>query len=101
MDALDLRGGAEAAWSLVTAANQFIVQTAPWSLAKQEKELELDAALAALARCLVRLAVLIQPIHAGQGGRTLAVTSGRMRPISGAWRLAERPTRHWRPSSKT
>ena len=38
MDSLDLRGGADAAWSLVTAANQFIVQTAPWTLAKQGKD---------------------------------------------------------------
>lgn len=61
MDALDLRGGAEAAWSLVSAANQYIVQTAPWALAKAGKEAELDTSLAALARCLYRLAVLSSP----------------------------------------
>jgi methionyl-tRNA synthetase len=66
MDALDLRGGAEAAWELVATANLFIQQTAPWSLAKQGKETELDACLAALARVLYRLAVLSSPFVPGK-----------------------------------
>jgi methionyl-tRNA synthetase len=66
MDRYDLKGGAEAAWTLVTAANQYIVQTAPWTLAKQEKTVELDAVLAALARCLVRLAVMASPFMPGK-----------------------------------
>jgi methionyl-tRNA synthetase len=61
MDALDLRGGAEAAWELVTAANQYIVQVAPWSLAKQGRDTDLDLALTSLAGCLIRLAVLVSP----------------------------------------
>ncbi|MFL5530909.1 MAG: methionine--tRNA ligase, partial [Gemmatimonadales bacterium] len=61
MDAFDLRSGAEAAWSLVSAANLFVQQTAPWSLAKLQREAELDDALAALARALGRLAVLASP----------------------------------------
>jgi methionyl-tRNA synthetase len=66
MDATDLKGGADAAWSLVGEANQFIVQRAPWTLAKEGKETELDATLAALARCLVRLAVLTSPFLPGK-----------------------------------
>lgn len=61
MDALDLRGGADAAWDLVGQANQYIVQTAPWALAKAGRDGELDAALAALARCLLRLALMASP----------------------------------------
>jgi methionyl-tRNA synthetase len=61
MDALDLREGAEAAWGLVSAANLFVQQTAPWTLAKAGRELELDEALAALARALSRLAVMTSP----------------------------------------
>jgi len=41
-----------AAWELVATANLFIQQAAPWSLAKQGKETELDACLASLARPL-------------------------------------------------
>jgi len=61
MDGLDLRGGAEAAWDLVAAGNLYVAQTAPWALAKAGKEDELDAALAALARCLFRLSIMVSP----------------------------------------
>ena len=66
MDALDLRGGAEAAWVLVGTANLYIQQVAPWALAKAGKEAELDAALAALGRALYRLAVLAAPFIPGK-----------------------------------
>jgi len=66
MDALDLRGGAEAAWELVATANLYIQQTEPWKLAKEAREEELDAALAALARVLYRLAVLVSPFIPGK-----------------------------------
>jgi methionyl-tRNA synthetase len=58
MDAFDLRGGAEAAWTLVSAANLFVQQRAPWTLAKTGDDAALDQTLAALARALSRLAVL-------------------------------------------
>ena len=61
MDALDLKGGADAAWSLVTRANQYIVEAAPWTLAKQGKDSDLDQVLHALAACLYRLALLCSP----------------------------------------
>jgi methionyl-tRNA synthetase len=66
MDALDLRGGAEAAWVLVGTANLYIQQVAPWALAKAGKEAELDVALAALGRALYRLAVLAAPFIPGK-----------------------------------
>jgi len=61
MEAFDVRKGAEAVWGLVSEANQYIVKTAPWALAKAGQEAELDRALASLARCLYRLAVLSAP----------------------------------------
>ncbi len=66
MDALDLRGGAEAAWDLVATANLYIQQTAPWKLAKDGREAELDISLGALARALYRLAVLASPFVPGK-----------------------------------
>ena len=47
-------------------ANLYIQQVAPWALAKAGKEAELDAALAALARALYRLAVLAAPFIPGK-----------------------------------
>jgi methionyl-tRNA synthetase len=69
MDALDLRGGAEAAWALVGTANLYIQQVAPWALAKAGQEAELDSALAALGRALYRLAVLAGPFIPGKAQR--------------------------------
>jgi methionyl-tRNA synthetase len=66
MERLDLRGGAEAAWDLVSTANLYIQQTAPWSLAKAGRDDDLDVALAALARALYRLAVLSGPFLPGK-----------------------------------
>ena len=66
MDANDLRGGAETAWELVATANLYIQQTAPWTLAKEGREAELDTVLAALARALYRLAVLVSPYAPGK-----------------------------------
>lgn len=99
MDALDLRGGAEAAWHLVSAANQYIVQTAPWSLAKQGKDAELDSTLAALARCLVRLAVLIQPFMPGKA-EALWQHLGQDAGLPLTWRVAERPEAAGRTARK-
>ena len=90
MDAFDLKGGAEAAWGLVTSANQFIVQTAPWTLAKQERTAELDAALAALARCLVRLALLTGPFMPGKAA-DLWRHLGQVAPLTTSWGQAEQP----------
>ncbi len=61
MDRFDLRGGAEAISGLVTQANQYIVQTAPWTLAKEQRDGDLDRVLGSLARCLFRLAGLLAP----------------------------------------
>jgi methionyl-tRNA synthetase len=66
MDAHDLRGGAEAVWDLVATANLYIQQVAPWKLAKEGRDAELDVALAALARALYRLAVLAGPFIPGK-----------------------------------
>ncbi len=66
MDAHDLRGGIDAAWTLVSAANLFVQQSAPWSLAKAGRDAELDAVLHALAAALCRLALMMSPIMPGK-----------------------------------
>jgi len=91
MDALDLRGAAEAAWRLVGTANLYIQQTAPWKLAKEGREAELDAALAALGRALHRLAVLATPFMPGKSRNlwhSLGLTGV---PDAKAWASLERP----------
>jgi methionyl-tRNA synthetase len=91
MDCNDLRGAAESAWRIVTAANQYIVQTAPWVLAKAGKDDELDAALAALARCLYRLAVLVSPLMPGKAEELWAVLGQDGAAAAARWESLESP----------
>lgn len=91
MDRLDLRRGAEAAWELVSAANGYIVETAPWTLAKQANDEALDAVLGALARCLYRLAVMASPFMPGKA-QDLWEALGQPGQASGAaWNALESP----------
>jgi methionyl-tRNA synthetase len=90
MDALDLKGGADAAWSIVGAANQFIVQNAPWTLAKNKQDKELDDVLGSLARALVRLAVLAHPYMPGKTAE-LWQYLGQASALSSAWSLTVSP----------
>jgi len=53
-------------WVLVNGANQYIVQREPWALAKAGRDADLDEVLAALARCLYRITVLIEPFIPGK-----------------------------------
>ena len=96
MDGLHLRSGVEAAWSLVSAANLFVQQTAPWALAKAQREAELDQTLAALARALGRLAVWVSPFIPAKA-QQLWEMLGMEDNVSGAsWVAAEEPEVHGR-----
>jgi len=91
MDALDLRGGAAAAWQLVDTANLFIQQSAPWTLAKQGKEDELDRVLAALARAMYRLALLSTPFIPGKAQLLWESLGQSGTPVAAPWDSFARP----------
>lgn len=61
MDAHIIHDGGTAAWRLVARANQFVEERAPWTLAKQGNSAELDIVLAALARALSRITLMLSP----------------------------------------
>ncbi len=90
-DALDIRGAAEALGALVSAANLFIQQTAPWSLAKQDRQAELDQALASLASCLYRLAVLASPLMPGKAQALWEILGQRGEVAEVAWSTLASP----------
>jgi len=92
MDALNLRGVAEAAWELVATANLYIQQTAPWTLAKTGREAQLDVALAALARALYRLAVLAAPFIPGKAQILWQSLGLAGEQLAGAWDCLDRPS---------
>ena len=91
MDAFDLRSGADAAWELVSAANLFVQQSAPWALAKSGKETELDETLAALTRALARLAIMTSPFIPGKAQALWQMLGMEGDPASVNWSSAERP----------
>ena len=91
MDALDLRRAAELMGELVTAANLFIVQMAPWTLAKNSDYRQLDIALGALARCLARLAVFATPFMPGKSAELWSLLGSRNDVQPMAWETATAP----------
>ncbi len=91
MDRLDLRGGAEAAWELVAAANLYIQRTAPWTLAKEGRDAELDIALSALGRTLWRLAVLTTPFVPGKAQAIWAALGCGGNAATARWPALETP----------
>ena len=66
MDAYALQEGATQVLQLAARANRYVEETAPWKLAKEGKDAELDSVLANLARTIGRLAVLAAPFMPGK-----------------------------------
>jgi methionyl-tRNA synthetase len=70
MDDLDLTGAVAAVWDLVGRANGYLVERAPWALAKDPgRRDELASVLYASAEVLRLLAVLSSPVMPGAAGR--------------------------------
>lgn len=93
MEAYDPQSALDAVWELVTRANKYVEETAPWELAKQARagdsaaEARLSTALATLAQALQLLATLLDPFLPG--------TARRMREQLG---LARQGLTAWPPS---
>ena len=92
MEALLLHRAAQAAWELVSEANVYVDRRAPWTQAKTGDHAGLDVTLAALARALVRLAVLVHPFMPGTADAIWrALMGGGAFAPNGAWAHAEQP----------
>jgi methionyl-tRNA synthetase len=91
MDQLRLHDGAAQVSSLVSRANQFVQETAPWTLAKAGDTARLAAVLAALARGLARITVLASPFMP-QKAQLVWEALGLAGPVTqAAWRDLEQP----------
>ncbi len=66
MDSHLLHEGGAALWQLVTRANQFVEEEAPWSLHKEGRKDELELVLGALARALARITLMLSPFMPGK-----------------------------------
>lgn len=90
MSAFDLRGGAAALERLVSEADAAVSRWAPWALAKEGRDDELDTALAALCRTVTRLAVMTAPFMPGKAA-VLWQALGHEGTPEAAWESAEQP----------
>ena len=62
MDHLDFGGALDATWSLVRRANQYVEETAPWTLRREEDRERVQTVLYHLLESLRWISVLIWPI---------------------------------------
>jgi len=69
VETLDFRGGLEAIWEFFSAANRYVDQKAPWSLAKAGEKEALDRVLYSAAEVLRIAACLVAPVtpHTADG----------------------------------
>lgn len=61
-ETLDLRGMLEGVWELLSAANKFVDERAPWDLHKQGKKVELTAVLYDIIDATRVVALMIAPV---------------------------------------
>jgi methionyl-tRNA synthetase len=78
--AYDIRGAADAVWSLVATANRFVSQSRPWELTGQERD---DAVGYLLAVCEV-VAREIEPFLPAAAGRITQALATRDRNLGRA-----------------
>ncbi len=66
MDANLLHVAGSEAWQLVSAANSFVEEAAPWTLYKEGNTEKLDAVLAGLTRAVARITIMAAPYMPGK-----------------------------------
>ena len=81
MDGYALHEGASAAFSLVDAANEYIAETEPWTLAKQGQQDRLTQVLSDVVEAVRIAAVLLLPVMPGSCAEILR-RMGETRPVS-------------------
>lgn len=91
MDRYDLKAGADAAWAMVSEADLYITQSAPWALAKAGRTAELDQVLASLYRTLVRITVLAGPIMPTKAAEIRSALGLGTEPGPALWEAAQNP----------
>ncbi len=91
MDKHLLHVGGQEAWKLVARANQFVEESAPWTLHKTGDSGRLDAVLASLARAIARIALMASPFLPSKAQQVWE-TLGQGRPVEEAgWEFVRRP----------
>jgi methionyl-tRNA synthetase len=91
MDLRHLDEGAQQIWDLISRANQYVEETAPWNLVKKQDTERLTSVLASLARTLARVTILVQPFIPSKA-ETVWRSLGFEAPVTNAgWADLESP----------
>lgn len=61
MEDLHFSNAIESIWGIISRANKYIDETAPWTLAKQEETEKLESVMSHLVETLRIVAILIKP----------------------------------------
>ena len=91
MDRHVLHQGAQEMWGLVSRANLFVEETAPWNLAKAKQSGPLSEALAGLARGVARITLMIQPFTPAKAELVWQALGLAGTPAGAGWGALERP----------
>lgn len=89
IETLDFSAGLRAIWAFLAAANRYVDQQAPWSLAKQQEQAALDRVLYSAAEAIRIAAVLISPVMPSSADEI-----ERQLGIAG-WRRQWEQAAHW------
>jgi len=91
MDRNEMHLGAQETWALISRANQYVEETAPWNLAKAKDDARLASVLAALARSLARITLLIQPFIPSKAAVVWTALGQEGAAADARWPLVEQP----------
>ncbi len=91
MDGHWLHLGGQAAWKLVSSANSFVEQSAPWALHKKGDVERLEAVLAALARSLSRITLMAGPFLPQKAQQVWEALGQPGQVSDQRWEAVERP----------
>ena len=91
MDRHLLHLGGQAAWKLVTRANQYVEESAPWTLHKTGDTEGLGAVLASLSRALGRITLMAAPFLPQKAQEVWEALGMRETVQDTGWSFVERP----------
>lgn len=91
MDRHLLHVGGQEAWNLVARANQFVEESAPWTLHKTGDSERLQPVLASLARAVARITLMASPFLPDKAQQVWEALGQAGRVEEAGWGFIERP----------
>jgi methionyl-tRNA synthetase len=91
MDDHLIHEGGSAVWGLVAHANKYVEDEAPWALAKNKEDGQLDLALSSLVRTLTRITIMASPFMPEKTQQVWTAVGFPGHVSEASWRDLEHP----------